>query len=144
MGFYLVEQTYETATAWQALEDGHVLISVQHPGYWTKAGHYIVLQEVTEDGMVRVRDSNVYNYRRISNHAIDEHTWGSITSAGSGFWIFDNKINRLAGCARSGEPEKTDGGLVEDYYCRKCAPALMRRTTYLTAIAQEETGLGSD
>ena len=136
MGFYLIEQTYAPTTAWQGLEDGHVVISVQHPGYWTRAGHYIVLQEITEDGMVRVRDSNVYNYRRISNHALDEHSWGSITSAGSGFWIFDSKVTRLAGCARCGEPEKTDGGLVEDYYCRKCAPALMRRATYLTAIAQ--------
>ena len=81
MGFYLIEQTYDPTVAWQGLEDGHVAISVQHPGYWTRAGHYIVLQEITEDGMVRVRDSNIYNYRRISNHINDEHTWGSITSA---------------------------------------------------------------
>ena len=136
MGFYLIEQTYEPTVAWQGLEDGHVVISVQHPGYWTRAGHYIVLQEITEDGMVRVRDSNVYNYRRISNHALDEHTWRSITSAGSGFWVFDSKITRLPGCERCGEPEKTSGGLVADYYCRKCAPAQLRRSTYLTAIGQ--------
>lgn len=135
MGFYLIEQTYAPTAAWQGLTDGHVVISVQHPGYWTRAGHYIVLQEITEDGMVRVRDSNVYNYRRISNHAIDEHSWGSITSAGSGFWIFDYKITRLPACDRCGQPEKTSGGLVEDYYCRKCAPAIMRRGTYLEAFA---------
>ena len=135
MGFYLIEQTYAPTVAWQGLEDGHVVISVQHPGYWTRAGHYIVLQEITEDGMVRVRDSNVYNYRRISNHAIDEHSWGSITSAGSGFWIFDYKITRLPACDRCGQPDKTSGGLVADYYCRKCAPAIMRRGTYLEAFA---------
>ena len=136
MGFYLIEQTYDPTAAWQGLTDGHAVISVQHPGYWTRAGHYIVLQEITEDGMVRVRDSNVYNYRRIGNHALDKHTWGSITSAGSGFWIFDYKITRLPACSRCGEPEKTAGGLVEDYYCRKCAPAQLRRSTYLTAMGQ--------
>ena len=134
MGFYLIEQTYEPKVAWQGLEDGHVVISVQHNGYWTRAGHYIVLQEITQDGMVRVRDSNVYNYRRIANHALDEHSWGSITSAGSGLWIFDYKITRLPACSRCGEPENTSGALVEDYYCRKCAPALMRRDTYLNAL----------
>ena len=133
MGFYLIEQTYEPKVAWQGLEDGHVVISVQHKGYWTRAGHYIVLQEITQDGMVRVRDSNVYNYRRIANHALDEHSWGSITSAGSGLWIFDYKITRLPACSRCGEPENTSGALVEDYYCRKCAPALMRRDTYLNS-----------
>lgn len=135
MGFYLIEQTYDPTVAWQGLEDGHVAISVQHPGYWTRAGHYIVLQEITEDGMVRVRDSNIYNYRRISNHINDEHTWGSITSAGSGFWVFDYKITRLPACSRCGEPEKTSGGLVTDYYCRKCAPAQLRRGTYLESLA---------
>lgn len=136
MGFYLIEQTYDPTAAWQGLTDGHAVISVQHPGYWTRAGHYIVLQEITEDGMVRVRDSNVYNYRRIGNHALDKHTWGSITSAGSGFWIFDYKITRLPACSRCGEPEKTADGLVEDYYCRKCAPAQLRRSTYLNAMGQ--------
>ena len=86
--------------------------------------------------MVRVRDSNVYNYRRIANHALDEHSWGSITSAGSGLWIFDYKITRLPACARCGEPENTSGALVEDYYCRKCAPALTRRDTYLDSLVK--------
>ena len=134
MGFYLIEQTYEPKTAWEKLETGHVTISVQHPGYWTKSGHYIVLQEITEDGMVRVRDSNIYNYRKLSNHAMDKHTWRSITSAGSGFWIFDTKITRLPACERCGEPEKTSGGLLDAYYCRKCAPAQLRRDTFLRAL----------
>ncbi|MDO5546042.1 MAG: peptidylprolyl isomerase [Eubacteriales bacterium] len=134
MGFYLIEQTYEPTTAWRGLEDGHVVISVQHKGYWTSGGHYIVIQEITEDGNVRVRDSNIYNYRRVSNHALDEHTWTSITSAGSGFWIFDDKITRLPACSRCGDPEEASGGLVEDYYCRKCAPAQLRRGNYLESL----------
>ncbi|MDY3224729.1 MAG: peptidylprolyl isomerase [Candidatus Faecousia sp.] len=133
MGFYLVEQTYDPTVAWKALEEGHVVVSVQHPGYWTRAGHYIVLQEITENGLVRVRDSNIYNYNRIPAHVNDEHTWGSITSAGSGFWIYDYKVTRVPACARCGDPRQAGGQLTQDYYCRRCAAALMRRNAYLTA-----------
>ena len=112
-----------------------MLISIQHNGYWTRGGHYIVLEKITDSGKVQVRDSNLYNYRRVSAHVNDEHTWGSITSAGSGFWVFDYKITRLPACSRCGEPEKTSGGLVTDYYCRKCAPAQLRRGTYLESLA---------
>lgn len=136
MGFYLVEKTYDPNVAWQALEEGHVVISIQHNGYWTRGGHYIVLQEITENGLVRVRDSNIYNYRRVSAHVNDEHTWGSITSAGSGYWIFDYKITRIPACSRCGNPQETEGQLVEDYSCQKCGMALLRRNTYLTAGAQ--------
>ena len=36
LGFYLREKTYDTRLAKEALEQGHVVVSVQHPGYWTK------------------------------------------------------------------------------------------------------------
>lgn len=137
LGYYLIEKTYEPTVAWQGLEDGHVVISIQHKGYWTRGGHYIALEEITESGKVRVRDSNIFNYNnRVKSHAEDEHTWGSITGAGSGYWIFDDKITKLPGCARCGEPEKTSGGLVSDHYCRKCAPAQMRRGVYLESSFQ--------
>ena len=137
MGFYLVEKTYAPAEAWKALEEGHVVISIQHNGYWTRGGHYIVLEKITENGLVQVRDSNIYNYNRISAHIRDEHTWGSITSAGSGFWIFDYKITRIPGCSRCGNPQEAEGMLTEgDFFCRKCAPAELRRSTYLTACIQ--------
>ena len=132
MGFYLVEKTYDPNVAWKGLEDGRVVISIQHKGYWTRGGHYIALQEITENGLVRVRDSNIYNYFRVPAHINDEHTWGSITGAGSGYWIFDYKITRIPGCARCGTPQETEGQLVgESFHCRKCAPAELRRNTYL-------------
>lgn len=137
LGFYLMEKTYEPTRAWEALEDGHLVISIQHNGYWTRGGHYIVLEKITDSGKVQVRDSNLYNYRRISAHVNDEHTWGSITSAGSGFWIFDDKLTRIAACTRCGGDQSAEGILTQgDFYCRKCAPALMRRNTYLTASLQ--------
>ena len=114
-----------------------MVISIQHNGYWTRGGHYIVLEKITENGLVQVRDSNIYNYNRISAHIRDEHTWGSITSAGSGFWIFDYKITRIPGCSRCGNPQEAEGMLTEgDFFCRKCAPAELRRSTYLTACIQ--------
>lgn len=130
MDFYLVEKTYEPAKAWEGLENHHLVVSIQHKGYWTRGGHYIALQEITEDGNVRVRDSNIYNYVRVPAHVNDEHTWASITSAGSGYWIFDYKITRIPGCARCGD--QSESSLVgENFYCRKCAPAVMRRDAYL-------------
>ena len=130
MDFYLVEKTYEPAKAWEGLENHHLVVSIQHKGYWTRGGHYIALQEITEDGNVRVRDSNIYNYVRVPAHVNDEHTWASITSAGSGYWIFDYKITRIPGCARCGD--QSESSLVgENFYCRKCAPAVMRRNAYL-------------
>lgn len=130
MDFYLVEKTYEPTTAWEGLENHHLVVSIQHKGYWTRGGHYIALQEITEDGNVRVRDSNIYNYVRVPAHVNDEHTWASITSAGSGYWIFDYKITRIPGCPRCGD-QSASSLVGEDFYCRKCAPAVMRRDAYL-------------
>lgn len=132
MGFYLVKQTYESSVAKQGLEDGYVVISSQQKGYWTRGGHYIALEKLTEDGNVQVRDSNIYNYNRVPAHVNDEHTWGSITGAANGFWVFDYKITRIPGCPRCGDPAQTEGGLTgENFYCRKCAAAETRRNTYL-------------
>lgn len=137
MGFYLKQSTYETAYAKAALEEGHVVISAQHAGYWTRGGHYIVLEKMNEDGTVQVRDSNIYNYGRISSHAQDCHTWGSISSAGSGYWIFEDKITTIPACSRCGDPDSIVEGLFTgDFHCRKCAPALLRRDTFLSACSE--------
>ena len=95
-----------------------------------------MLEKLNEDGTVQVRDSNLYNYGtsgRIQAHAQDKHTWGSITSAGSGFWIFAYKVKRIPACSRCGEPEGVTKELLqEDYLCEKCRPAILRRETYLS------------
>jgi len=132
MGFYLKEKTYEPKIALEALEQGYIVISVQHPGYWTRAGHYIVCESVNEEGLIQVRDSNIYNYSRIRSHKEDVHKWGSITANGSGFWIFDKKITRMDACSRCGTPEGlTQSLLKQEYVCNKCETALLRRNTYL-------------
>jgi len=130
MGFYLREKTYDHAKVMTALEEGQIVISVQHPGYWTRGGHYILLEKLLEDGRIQVRDSNIYNYVRVRSHVEDRHTWNSITASGSGFWIFEDKITRIPACSRCGEGTDT-GVLKEAYLCEKCTPALLRRNAFL-------------
>ena len=134
MGFYLREKTYDIRAVKQALEDGYLVVSIQHPGYWTRGGHYIVLERIAEDGRVQVRDSNIYNYMRVSAHKEDLHKWSHIIEDGSGYWIFDYKITRIPACSRCGNPEGiTEKLLTRDYICEKCSPAMLRRSTYLDA-----------
>ena len=132
LGFYLREKTYDTRVAKAALEEGHVVVSIQHPGYWTRGGHYIACERMTEDGLIQVRDSNIYNYSRVAAHREDAHKWGNITAAGSGYWIFEYKITEIPACSRCGNPEGATASLLnQDYICQKCEPALLRRDTYL-------------
>lgn len=134
IGFYMREKTYDPRVAKQALEEGHVVVSIQHPGYWTRGGHYIVCESINDEGLIQVRDSNIFNYFNVRTHAEDAHTWGSITSAGSGYWIFEHKITRIPACSRCGNPEGLNESLLQSaYICEKCGPALLRRNTYLNA-----------
>lgn len=138
LGFYLKEKTYEPSVAKQALADGHIVISIQHKGYWTSGGHYIVLEKMTEDGLIQVRDSNIYNYGKIKAHKEDLHTWGSITGAGSGYWIYEYKITNIPACSRCGTQEGMDASpMTADYLCEKCQSALLRRNAYLMFSGEE-------
>ena len=137
LGFYLKEKTYDPTVAKAALEEGHLVISIQHKGYWTSGGHYIVLEKMNESGLIQVRDSNLYNYGKLEAHKVDEHTWGSITGAGSGFWIYEYKVTSIPACTRCGNAEGISvSPLAQDYYCEKCQPAMLRRNTYLTACGE--------
>ena len=131
MGYFLREQVFDPDLAYQALEDGYIVISCQQKGYWTKTGHYIVIEKMDEDG-VQVRDSNIYNYKRIPAHKKDRHTWHSITQASVSYWIFEKKQVRSPLCARCGNPEDYESTILKsDYLCKRCADALVRRNCYL-------------
>lgn len=135
MGFYLRQVSYDHRDAKAALEEGQIVVSVQHKGYWTRGGHYIVLEKMRDDGFVQVRDSNIFNYARVISHAEDRHTWSSITANGSGFWIFEDKITRITACSRCGTPdEMLDDILHSEYICEKCDSALLRRNAYLNLV----------
>ncbi len=137
LGFYCKEKTYDPLTAKKALEDGYPVVSLQHEGYWTRGGHYLLVEKMNEDGTVQVRDSNIYNYGKLDGHDVDKFEWKLIPANGSAFWIFEKKVTAIPACSRCGDP----GGVVEqilteDYICEKCSPALLRRGTYQTACAQ--------
>ncbi len=131
MGFYLRERTYEGRDARAALEEGYIVVVVQHKGFWTRGGHYLVLEKLNEDGRVQVRDSNIYNYGRLHDHKIDSFNWSTIPSNAGSYWIFEKKVVTIPACSRCGE-EGSSPVLTGDYICEKCAPALIRRNTFLT------------
>lgn len=136
MGFFLREKTYDWRVAEEAMKEGHIVISAQGAGYWTRGGHYLVLEKLTEDDMVQVRDSNMFNYGRLHGHADDLFKFGTVTARGLGYWIFEDKITRIPACARCADVE--NGGapeimLTEDYYCERCETAMQRRENYRAA-----------
>lgn len=131
MGFYLRQRTYEWQDAYAALEQGLIVVSVQHKGFWTRGGHYLVVEKLLEDGRVQVRDSNIYNYGRLHDHKIDSFEWHTITPNGMGYWIFEPKVITIPACARCGEDSSPI--LQQDYLCHKCNTALLRRNTWLDA-----------
>lgn len=131
LGFYFKEKTHDVSRVWELLEDGYLVVSLQHSGYWTSGGHYIVLERITENGRVQVRDSNLMNYRKIESHAQDSHSWNSIRNRGAGYWVFEKKVTAIPACSRCGDGTSGSSILREEYLCEKCAPALLRRQVYL-------------
>lgn len=134
LGFYMKEKTFDHRKAYQALEDGYMVVSLQHKGYWTRGGHYLLVEKILPDGTVQVRDSNIYNYQKLKGHFIDSFDWSHFPQAGDGFWIFEKKVVTIPACSRCGTPEGVVNSLlVEDYICEKCEPAMLRRNAYLGA-----------
>lgn len=132
LGFYLIKQTYKAEEAKQALEDGYVVVSSQVKGYWTRGGHYIVLESIDENG-VQVRDSNIYNYGRLPAHQQDRHAWSDITPKSTSYWIYEKKQTTSPLCTRCGDPENAGQTVYSgDYLCQRCEQALLRRNFFLS------------
>lgn len=137
LGFYFREKLSKPELAHEALEDGYIVVSVHKPGYWTRGGHYIVIEKLLDGDMVQVRDSNLYNYGRLPAHKQDQHRWADVVPTSHGYWVFEKKTVEIPACSRCGSEEgHTRDFLAEDYICRKCAAALLRRNTYLSACGE--------
>ncbi|MBP3684047.1 MAG: peptidylprolyl isomerase [Oscillospiraceae bacterium] len=132
LGFYLLTKSYDWREARDYMEEGYPVIVVQHKGYWTSGGHYLVLEKLTEDGMVQVRDSNMFNYRKLLRHKDDKFPWDTLQSGGKCYWIYEKKVTANPACTRCGEPEMLEKRIVSDYLCEKCETAMVRRNSYLT------------
>jgi len=136
LGFHFQKRSTNWEEIDAALRNGQVVINLQWAGYWTRGGHYIAMIELTEDGQYVVRDSNLFNYSRLSAHLQDSHTRSSIAGAGQGFWIYEPKVTRIPACTRCGNTEGAPGIMFHtDYHCEKCLTAAGRRNAFLSSLA---------
>ncbi len=134
LGFYLKEQIFNASKAYEALQQGYVVVGLQHEGYWTRGGHYLLFEQVNENGLVLVRDSNIYNYNKLEGHYVDEHDWKTVPGAAVSFWIYYPKYTRCSQCIRcnDGTSEAAPDALFNSTYrCGDCENALLRRYAYL-------------
>ena len=137
LGFFLEKTTNQIDEAIAALENGQMVISLQHKGHFTSGGHFLLLQQYYEENdTFQVRDSNIYNYGRLSGHKVDYFTRENVLSGGAMFYIMQNKITRIGACSRCGDGSAPEAMLEEDYLCEKCIAALSRRNTFLALMSQ--------
>ena len=133
LGYFLCKRS----GIWKDVEDNlrqnRMAISLQVKGYFTRAGHYLVISELNDDGRVVIRDSNLYNYARLPEHKEDLFKPSKLMPNNQGFWIYDQKVTSVPACSRCGTPEETGAPRLfrEAYTCHKCIPAVERREVFL-------------
>ena len=133
MDCFQIYSTYDWKEAREYLRQGYPCIVLQHKGYWTRGGHYLVLECMDADGLVQVRDSNLFNYSRIRDgHLADRFSWDVIHPNSSGYWVFEKKDITTGACSRCGTAAGQD--LCSDYLCLKCTQAILRRDVYLNGV----------
>lgn len=139
-GFYLIDRVFTWSEALEALEDGYMVVTLQREGYWTRGGHYLLLHnllETDEGTMVQVRDSNLYNYKKLEGHTTGYFELSTIPANSRSYWIYQKKVVRIDSCVRCGQP--TEDSLVPadlfemSYYCPKCLTAMNRRDAFIRA-----------
>lgn len=136
LGFYLDRTAADIEDVIDALERGQRVVSLQHLGHFTRGGHYLLLQQYyPENDTFQVRDSNIYNYGRLSGHKVDYFTRADILSGAATYYIMEKKITTIPACCRCGDGSQPELLLSEDYLCPKCAAALSRRSTFLELMA---------
>lgn len=132
LGYLYREYVYDDESAWQALQDGYLVVAQELKGYWTAGGHYIVCEKLTEDGQVVVRDSNILNFGKLEGHNVDYFGWDTITPQACVYFIMGKKPTHIAACTRCGDPgERAIEQIGDSYVCHNCDTALLRRDTFL-------------
>ncbi|MGM9588572.1 MAG: C39 family peptidase [Faecousia sp.] len=134
MGFYFKKRAGSWSEVAEAVRSGHVVVSLQWAGYWTRGGHYLAIIGETDEETYVVRDSNLINYKRIPAHLKDSHTRGSITKDCHGYWIYEKKVTSIPACVRCGEEGAATAPAIlfqSDYHCQKCLTAMARRGDFL-------------
>ena len=133
MGFFLEGFAGFLDQVLEALREGKPVVNVQTKGYFTRAGHFMVLSGVDEEGLVTIRDSNLYNYKRLKEHRVDKFDPELLLPDALMFWIYDNKVTRIPVCTRCGD---TENACIEGYLCPRCRKALLRRDSFLSLMGE--------
>lgn len=138
LGITMPRRTRSLEEVLAALENGHVVVSIQREGLFTEVGHYILLTGVTEDGKIMVQDPARANADSKNNVFVDGFANGFSTGVVHGtsrqYWIFGEKQVRNPICSRCGDG--TDFGVfAQNYFCGRCLDAQQRRDLYLTCCA---------
>ncbi|MEE1371069.1 MAG: C39 family peptidase [Bacilli bacterium] len=85
-----VIQTYDFNEAYEALKDGHPVMSSQGPGIFTQGGHLIVLRGIDSNGKILVNDPNKNNAvnKNFNNMAFEK---SEISASGTQYFIWPKK-----------------------------------------------------
>lgn len=137
LGFYLKSQPSNYDEMVEELKAGRRVVSLQMGGCFTTVGHFILLESVHENGNIIIRDSNIFNYVRMSGYVDGYFTRQQILSGNQVFWVMQNKILRIPACCRCGDPEGAgvpEKLMQKDYLCQRCLDALSRRNGYLNTV----------
>ena len=139
MGFYSTGRANSWDDAYEALKNGKIVVSLQHEGFFTSGGHYLVLYSLSEDDKVMMRDSNLFNYTKKFADT-DYYETGfpveMFIPANSICWIIEPKVTQIPACVRCGT-EDVDALLSSlisgEYTCQKCITAMHLRMVYDSA-----------
>lgn len=133
-GYFFREHGNNWDMVVEALEEGRMVVSLQYAGYFTSAGHFLLLWQLNDDGTVKIRDSNIINYGKLDGFKTDSFTREQVMGANGVFYVFEKKITSYPECSRCGSGENSTV-LAESYLCEKCAQALLRREGFLSLRA---------
>lgn len=134
LGYFVHWRGFDWRILNEHMVEGYEAMCLQHKGYFTRGGHYLILRQLNEDGSISIRDSNIYNYGKLHPHDDDCFKWGHVTPAGAMYWSFENKITRIPACSRCGGEtglSAPEGLLLSDYTCGRCLDAIARTDDFL-------------
>lgn len=138
MGFYTDKMVFSIDDVIPEVQQGKLVVSLQHKGHFTSSGHYLIITgyNAAEDTF-QVRDSNVFNYGKLSGHKTDWFERYTLLSGGGNYYVMQPKVTAIPACARCGgsfESRQPARLLQADYTCEKCGAALSRRNHFLSIL----------
>ena len=136
MDYYSIRQTNSWSEAKAALAEGYFVITLQHGGYWTRGGHYLLITSIDEEGHITVRDSNLYNYGKLKGHKDGYFDQSTLPANAAKYWIYEKKVVNVETCFRCGTIKDVAANpalamFAGEYHCIKCQNAMERKSAYV-------------